>query len=107
MSTSGQHNRGNHVVNHRGHGIAQQYRGPNYLAAAWLSSLQDGVGFAGGVLDPQDFAMAFYGDLFRDPETMSAMFPPLDASDLDDPEDAELLDLLWSHRRIPSWAEPS
>ena len=51
--------------------------------------------------------MAFYGDLFRDPETMSAMFPPLDASDLDDPEDAELLDLLWSHRRIPSWAEPS
>jgi hypothetical protein len=51
--------------------------------------------------------MAFYGDLFRDPETMSAMFPPLDASDLDDPEDAELLDPLWSHRRIPSWAEPS
>jgi hypothetical protein len=38
--------------------------------------------------------MAFYGDLFRDPETMSAMFPPLDASDLDDPEDAELLDPL-------------
>lgn len=76
------------------HGIAQQYKGPNHLAATWLPSLQDGVHFAGGELSPTDFAMAFYGNLFRAPGAMAVGLPPLTASDLND-EDADLLDLWW------------
>jgi PGAP1-like protein len=79
------------------HGIAQQYKGPHHLVATWLPSLQDGVHFAGGKLAAANFAMAFYGNLFRKPGTMSTTatgFPPLSATDLDD-DDTELLDLWW------------
>jgi hypothetical protein len=77
------------------HGIAQEYRGPNYLAAQWLPSLQDGIDSAGGSLAEHDFSMAFYGNMFLEPGFMDGGFPPLVAADLDDPEDAELLELVW------------
>ena len=76
------------------HGIAQQYKGPSELAAAWLPSLQDGVHFAGSELRA-DFAMAFYGNMFRGNGTMAGGFPPLTVADLDD-SDAELLELWWA-----------
>lgn len=76
------------------HGIAQQYKGPHHLASTWLPSLQDGVHFAGGELTADDFAMAFYGNLFRQPRTPSAGVPGLTAADLDD-GDTELLELCW------------
>jgi hypothetical protein len=78
------------------HGIAQEYRGPHVLASQWLPALQDGVKFAGGSLAADDFAMAYYGDMFRPPAVMaSGGFPPLKLNELDDSDDAELLDLLW------------
>ncbi|GGK60952.1 hypothetical protein [Ornithinimicrobium pekingense] len=76
------------------HGIAQQYKGPHHLASTWLPSLQDGVHFAGGALEPADFTMAFYGNMFRRPGSMAASFPPLTAVDLDQ-GDAALLELWW------------
>ncbi|MEO7404251.1 MAG: hypothetical protein ABIU95_11340 [Burkholderiales bacterium] len=48
------------------HGIAQQVKGAETLAAAWLPALRDGLALAGArrVLD-SEFVCAFYGDLFR------------------------------------------
>jgi hypothetical protein len=78
------------------HGIAQEYRGPHLLKNQWLPALQDGVKFAGGSLLADDFDMAYYSDMFRPPAVMaSGGFPPLMPNDLDDPDDAVLLDLLW------------
>ena len=74
------------------HGIAQQYKGPHHLASTWLPSLQDGVHFAGGELAAGDFAMAFYGNMFRQPR--SARGAGLAAADLND-DDTELLELCW------------
>lgn len=77
------------------HGIAQQYRGPNYLATQWLPSLQDGLKFAGGSFAEHDFTMAFYGNMFLGQGEMGGGFPPFSISDLDEPEEAALLELLW------------
>lgn len=88
------------------HGIAQQYKGPNHLASTWAPSLRDGVGFAGGSLDPDDVAIAFYGNMFRKPGTMSSTFPPLTVADLED-DDAKLLDLWWREAALVDPAVPN
>ncbi len=51
------------------HGAFQELWGPNEVAARWLPAIRDGLWHAGIELDADDFAVAFYGDLFRhDPE---------------------------------------
>jgi hypothetical protein len=49
------------------HGIAQQHKGEQTLKGYWLPALQDGLmrSQSGQTLVDDDFAVAFYGDLFR------------------------------------------
>jgi hypothetical protein len=85
------------------HGIGQQFEGGPKLKAAWLPSLQSGLELAGGRLqDDKDFAVAFYGDLFR--ERGKAVEPAYTAADLTDPWE---IDLLTALANGASDAEPS
>lgn len=47
------------------HGAFHQLWGPNQIKSRWLPALQDGLVHAGTQIDPDDFAVAFYGDVFR------------------------------------------
>src|SRR5262245_6051342 len=47
------------------HGAFHEMWGPQQLRGRWVPALQDGVEFAGGALDGDQVAIAFYGDLFR------------------------------------------
>jgi hypothetical protein len=78
------------------HGIGQQLRGSHTIHAEWLPALRDGLVRAGGVLpNPDDLACAFYGDLFQPKGTKAVGIPPFDASDVEDGEERELLELWW------------
>jgi hypothetical protein len=77
------------------HGIGQQYKGPESLLAECVPGLRDGVAFAGGVLDPGDVSVAFYGDLFRPRGVRSLELPDYDVSDVRDPFELELLRAWW------------
>ena len=77
------------------HGIGHQFKGAHLLRSEWLPALQDGLERAGRKLEsPNDFACAFYGDLFR-PAGKSAMLPVYDARDVSDPWEQDLLGELW------------
>lgn len=78
------------------HGIGQQYKGPETLRAEWQPALNDGISLAGGTpLADREVAIAFYGDLFR-PRARGLGEPDLDASDVTDPFDEELLLAWWT-----------
>ena len=47
------------------HGAFHELWGPNEVAGRWLPAIRDGLWHADTDLDADDFAMAFYGDLFR------------------------------------------
>lgn len=77
------------------HGVGHQYTGENKLRSQWLPALKDGLALAGQPLaSDEDFACACYGHLFR-PLGKAAMDPPLDASDVTDDWERELLDAWW------------
>jgi hypothetical protein len=77
------------------HGVGHQFRGENTLCAEWLPALKDGLARVGRRLaSDDDFACAFYGDLFR-PAGKAAVDPPFDASDVDEDWERELLELWW------------
>jgi pimeloyl-ACP methyl ester carboxylesterase len=51
------------------HGAFNELWGPHEIAARWLPALRDGLWKVGASIDDGDFAVCFYGDLFRhDPE---------------------------------------
>lgn len=78
------------------HGVGHQFGGENSLCAAWLPALKDGLARAGRRLaSDDDFACAFYGNLFRPAGKMGGFEPPLDASDVDGDLEQELLELWW------------
>ncbi|WP_327712483.1 hypothetical protein OG912_33070 [Streptomyces sp. NBC_00464] len=78
------------------HGIAQQLKGPETIAEAWLPSLNDGLTLSGaGTLPRDDVSAAFYGDLFRRPGHRGLGEPPLDASDVEPGLEHELLLSWW------------
>lgn len=78
------------------HGIAQQLKGPETIAEAWLPSLNDGLALSGArTLPRDDISAAFYGDLFRRPGHRGLGEPPLDASDVDLGLEHELLLSWW------------
>jgi len=78
------------------HGIGQQYKGPESLRAEWQPALNDGILLAGGAAaSTTEIAIAFYGDLFR-PGGRAIGEPDLDASDVTDPFDEELLLAWWT-----------
>jgi pimeloyl-ACP methyl ester carboxylesterase len=47
------------------HGIAQEYEAAETLLEVWAPALLGGIGLAGGRLNREEVAIAFYGDLFR------------------------------------------
>ncbi len=88
------------------HGIAQQFKGPDTLLDEWLPSLRDGVSLAGGTPPTADeVAVAFYGDLFR-PAGRGIAEPDLDATDIVDPFDLELLLSWWRTAALEEPAVP-
>ncbi|MGH4030810.1 hypothetical protein ACQB60_17940 [Actinomycetota bacterium Odt1-20B] len=80
------------------HGIGQQYAGEQELLASWYTALSDGLTRAQAPpLVADDLSCAFYGHLFRPPgRTLSVLDPPLDASDVADGYETELLLALWA-----------
>jgi hypothetical protein len=55
------------------HGAFNELWGPHEIAARWLPALRDGLWKCGATIDDRDFAVCFYGDLFRhDPEVEDA-----------------------------------
>ncbi|MFE4824059.1 hypothetical protein ACFRFU_48515 [Streptomyces sp. NPDC056704] len=79
------------------HGIGQQYAGERQLHAAWHPALTDGLTRAGAPpLPVSDLECAFYGDLFRTAgRTLAVQDPPLDASDIAEGLESDLLLALW------------
>ncbi len=90
------------------HGIAQQLKGAETLLADWYPALSDGLTLAAAGVDRGDVAMAFYGDLFRPPGHRGLGVPELDASDVEDGIERELLLLWWESaaRHEPSVTGP-
>lgn len=81
------------------HGIGQQYTGERQLHGSWYPALDDGLTRAGAVtsLDASEVRCVFYGDLFRPPgRTLVVADPPLDASDVADGLETELLLSWWA-----------
>lgn len=77
------------------HGVGHQFDGENSLCAEWLPAHKDGLARVDRRLaSDDDFACAFYGNLFR-PAGKAAVEPPLDASDVDDDWERELLEQWW------------
>ncbi|MCX5379801.1 alpha/beta hydrolase [Streptomyces sp. NBC_00091] len=80
------------------HGIAQETVGPESLLAEWYPALCDGLVLAGGEKPARDeVAMAFYGDLFRQAGHRGIGSPELDASDVEDGIERELLLQWWEY----------
>ncbi|MGW2379561.1 hypothetical protein [Streptomyces sp. NPDC001658] len=78
------------------HGIAQQHKGPHTLLAEWFPALADGITLAGAALSRQDVEMVFYGDLFRPTGHRGLGEPEIDASDVEEGLERDLL-LAWWH----------
>jgi hypothetical protein len=77
------------------HGIGKQFIGENTLREEWLPALKDGLARVNRRLgSDDDFACAFYGNLFR-PGGKAVVDPPFDASDVADDWERELLELWW------------
>ncbi|MFF7934810.1 hypothetical protein [Streptomyces sp. NPDC007940] len=88
------------------HGIAQQYKGPHSLIADWYPALADGVTSTGATLERRDVTMAFYGDLFRLTGHRGLGEPELDASDVEEGLEQDLLLAWWAEaaraeRQVP------
>ncbi|MGW3244437.1 hypothetical protein [Streptomyces sp. NPDC001070] len=77
------------------HGIAQQVKGPQTLLSDWYPALCDGLHTAGAGITLDDVAMAFYGDLFRPSGHRGLGMPELDASDVEDGLERDLLIAWW------------
>ncbi|MCL7381303.1 hypothetical protein [Streptomyces sp. 35G-GA-8] len=78
------------------HGIAQEVKGPETLLADWYPALCDGLALAADTHVARDeVSMAFYGDLFRTAGHRGLGAPELDASDVQDGLERELLLRWW------------
>ncbi|MFD9121183.1 hypothetical protein ACFU6M_13445 [Streptomyces bottropensis] len=79
------------------HGIGQQHAGEHGLHSSWHPALSDGLLRAeAAALAADDMTCVFYGDLFRPRgRTLAVQDPPLDASDVAEGLEAELLLAWW------------
>ncbi len=80
------------------HGIGQQHSGEQEQHSHWYPALADGLHRVGArPLEPADVHCVFYGDLFRPPgRTLAVQDPPLDASDVGEGFETDLLLALWA-----------
>lgn len=77
------------------HGIGQQFKADTIIHREWWPALEGGLHLAGGGLgDPSKLACAFYGNLFRNPDSLSAVESGRPV-DLQDADELELLRVLW------------
>lgn len=77
------------------HGVGQQYLGETQMKSEWLPALKDGLSRCGTALrSDQDVHCVFYGELFRS-TGKSALLPPLDASDVTESWEEEMLEAWW------------
>lgn len=78
------------------HGIGQQLKGPETLLHEWVPALRDGIQLAGCEnVSMDNVAMAFYGDLFRQSGTRAVGLPDLDAYDVGEGLERDLLLAWW------------
>ena len=79
------------------HGVGQQHSGEHDQHSRWFPALNDGLLRVGASpLTADTVQCVFYGDVFRPPgRPLSWQDPLYDAADVDDPYEAELLDLWW------------
>jgi hypothetical protein len=82
------------------HGIGQQFRGDYALRTAWLDAIRDGLVRAGYPavaegLESSDLRVAFFGDLFRPPGSMSVQGPPFGPADIQAGQERDLLSALF------------
>jgi hypothetical protein len=77
------------------HGIAQQYKGAQTLLADWYPALSDGLAPTGAAPARQDVDMAFYGDLFRPAGHRGPGEPELEAADVEEGLERDLLLAWW------------
>ncbi len=79
------------------HGIGQQHSGEDDQHSRWFPALNEGLLLAGAPpVKPDQVRCVFYGDVFRPPgRPLSWQDPLYDATDVDHPYEAELLDLWW------------
>jgi hypothetical protein len=76
------------------HGILNHLKGEESLAKDWAPALRDGLRRA-GIDRAVEVSCVFYGDLFRKSGTKAAAIPKLDAGDVDDEFEQELLLEWW------------
>lgn len=94
------------------HGIAQEVKGPKTLLADWYPALVDGLALAGARLAREEVSLAFYGDLFRPSGHRGLGVPELDASDVADGLERDLLLQWWrsaseQETRVPGPEAPA
>ncbi|AQU67119.1 hypothetical protein [Streptomyces niveus] len=78
------------------HGIAQEVKGPETLLTDWYPALSDGLALAAGPrVAREEVSMAFYGDIFRPAGHRGLGAPELDASDVHEGLERELLLQWW------------
>ncbi|MGW7552273.1 hypothetical protein [Streptomyces rimosus] len=77
------------------HGIGQQLAGPHSLLDDWYPSLADGLALNGCRVQRSEVAAAFYGDLFRPAGHRSVGLPDLEADDVTDSLERDVLLSWW------------
>lgn len=77
------------------HGIGQQFEGSNTLHAQLFPALSDGLAHSGKRVASTDVFFAYYGHLFRPEAEMLATEPYLDASDVQEGYERDLLAQWW------------
>ncbi|MFC7941189.1 hypothetical protein ACFU2J_33850 [Streptomyces sp. NPDC057387] len=95
------------------HGIAQETKGEESLLGEWYPALCDGLALAGAVpIGRTEVSMAFWGHVFRPAGHRALGLPPLDAFDVEQGLEEELLLGWWeaaaaAERRVPGPEEPA
>ncbi|MFD3698099.1 hypothetical protein ACFWUZ_18450 [Streptomyces sp. NPDC058646] len=78
------------------HGIAQEVLGPESLLSEWYPALSDGLKLSGHPgIGREEVSMAFYGDLFRPRGHRGLGTPELDADDVEEGIERDLLLQWW------------
>lgn len=77
------------------HGIGQQFEGSHTLHAHLFPALSDGLARAGTIVAPNDVIFAYYGHLFRPVAEVLALEPYLDATDVQEECEQDLLAKWW------------
>jgi hypothetical protein len=90
------------------HGMGQEVKGPDDLAMqVWAPALRSGVRLAGGPLpEPDEVAVAFYGDLFRKPGSKALGVPQYAAVDVEEGSEQDLLQAWWEQAALTDPAVP-